>query len=190
MNAKLLGICLILILLFCGGHIFPQSKELVGDDADVEAAFEDEVDAGHETDPVDYWADDIAAKFEEEQDSLGDSSGARMKIKGFVDVGWINPGLLADREANLRRLGSQKTDHHWGTESGNAQNTVNKLDARTFTVNEVSVDFDMQYNERFSSIVSIFVYPTTSSNTLREFSSLTRDQDIPRDAGPDGLART
>lgn len=101
----------------------------------------------------------------------------QLKITGFVDLGWIYPNFLADEPANL--------DHHY-VESGNAQFTLNKIEARTFSVNEANFDFNITYSDTITAKASVFIYPTTRTNILPEFSPLIRDQDIPRDAGPDG----
>ena len=101
----------------------------------------------------------------------------KLTITGFVDLGWIYPSFLADEHQDL--------DHHY-VEVGNAQSTLTKLEARSFSVNEVDIDFDVMYNNHIRGKASVFIYPTTRTNYLPERSALVRDQDIPRDAGEDG----
>jgi hypothetical protein len=105
---------------------------------------------------------------------LGD---AQLQITGFVDLGFIVPSVLADEHKDL--------DHHYN-EAGNAQSTLGKLEARTFSINEVDFNFNVTYNDRIRGKASVFIYPTVRTNYLPELSAVTRDQDIPRDAGPDG----
>ncbi|MCZ6676565.1 MAG: hypothetical protein O7E52_04870, partial [Candidatus Poribacteria bacterium] len=124
---------------------------------------------------------DFLAALSEPEEAPSDLNQSKVKITGFVDMGWIYPNFRADEPKN--------SDHHYA-ESGNAQNTVNKLDARTFSVNEVNFDFNISYNEYITSKASVFIYPTTRTNRLPAYSSLQRDQDIPRDAGPDGVFGT
>lgn len=132
-------------------------------------------------------SDEIAllTALEEQEEAPRDLDRSKMTITGFVDFGWIYPNFLADTEKNLERVGRNNADHHWGTESGNAQSTVSKLEARTFIVNEINFDFNVSYNDYISSKASVFIYPTTRTNTSLAWSSLSRDQDIPRDAGGD-----
>lgn len=155
MNFKCLSTFVIFMLLMFAAHTVVQGEEeSTSDDTDILAAMEEK----------------------EEEDAV-DLSRSKVKMTGFVDVGWIYPNFRADEPKN--------SDHHYA-ESGNAQNTVNKLNARTFSVNEVNFDFNTSYNDYISSKVSVNIYPTTRTNLLPEWSSLSRDQDIPRDPGPDG----
>jgi hypothetical protein len=160
-NAKHLFIFTIFVLLMFAVHpVVHGQEENTSDDTGILAALEE---AGEET-----------------EDTF-DLDGRRVKITGFVDLGWIYPNFLADEPKN--------SDHHYA-ESGNAQNTVNKLDTRTFAVNEVNFDFNTSYNDYINGKVSVFIYPTTRSNLLPEFSAINRDRDIPRDAGSDGIFGT
>ena len=114
---------------------------------------------------------------DDEKEKANRALAPKVNINGFVDFGWIYPSFLADEPEN--------SDHHYA-ESGNAQNMVNKLEARTFPLNEVNFGFDISYTDYVTGKVNVVIYPISATNILGEYSAMHRDQDIPRDAGPDG----